>query len=77
MKGWHWRLISTNMPIDIERIDFNDFRIYLRVNGSCNTIQLKQIKEYFNIYGNTRDVIITFGAAGRNILVRCGIDRCA
>ena len=41
---------------------FNDFRIYLRVNGSCNTIQLKQIKEYFNIYGNTRDVIITFGA---------------
>ena len=39
---------------------FNDFRIYLRVNGSCNTIQLKQIKEYFNIYGNTRDVIITF-----------------
>ena len=33
---------------------FNDFRIYLRVNGSCNTIQLKQIKEYFNIYGNTR-----------------------
>lgn len=41
---------------------FNDFRIYLRVNGSCNTIQLKQIKEYFNIYGDTRDVIVTFGA---------------
>lgn len=41
---------------------FNDFRIYLRVNGSCNTIQLKQIKEYFNVYGDTRDVIMTFGA---------------
>lgn len=41
---------------------FNDFRIYLRVNGSCNTIQLKQIKEYFNIYGDTRDVMVTFGA---------------
>lgn len=41
---------------------FNGFRIYLRVNGSCNTIQLKQIKEYFNVYGDTRDVIMTFGA---------------
>lgn len=41
---------------------FNDFRIYLRVNGSCNTVQLKQIKEYFNVYGDTRDVIMTFGA---------------
>ena len=41
---------------------FKDFRIYLRVNGSCNAIQLKQIKEYFNVYGNTQDVIITFGA---------------
>ena len=42
------------MPIDIEKDCFNDFRIYLRVNGSCNTIQLEANKRvFFNIYGNT------------------------
>lgn len=41
---------------------FDNFRIYLRINGSCNNIQLEQIKKYFDTYGKVKDVIRTFGA---------------
>lgn len=41
---------------------FKDFRIYLRVNENCNSIQLKQIRAYFDVAGGTSDVIVTFGA---------------
>ena len=40
---------------------FKNFRIYLRINGSCNNIQLEQIKKYFDTYGQVKDVIRTFG----------------
>jgi hypothetical protein len=40
---------------------FDNFRIYLRINGSCNNIQLEQIKKYFDTYGKVKDVIRTFG----------------
>lgn len=41
---------------------FQDFKIYLRINGSRDNIQLNQIKEYFNKLDQESNVIITFGA---------------